>query len=146
LLADLTSASPPLLILEAFPERFELKEQLHKEIEGVYGDRCPIIGSNTSSLSLQALSKTRSSILIGFVVIHYFQPARNISAVVEFSKVEGTDHSTLVPVLQLLKRCHEEVVVLGSPLQGLLINRLQRHAIHREAWDLISRKGCGLGS
>jgi 3-hydroxyacyl-CoA dehydrogenase len=47
--------TPPLLILETIPEQLELKRALYKEIEAQYGNRCPIIGSNTSSLSLQQL-------------------------------------------------------------------------------------------
>ena len=52
--------------------------------------------------------------------------------------MKQTSEGTAAAVLAVLQQCGKEVVVLSSPVQRLLINRLQ-HAIYREAWDLIER-------
>ena len=134
-----TSALPekaPLLVLETIPEKLQLKVDLYQRVEAQYGAAGPIIASNTSSLSLQSLADTIKH-TERFCGVHYFQPA-DVSAVVEFSRVKTTSDNTAETVIALLRQCKKEVVVLSSPIQGLLINRLQ-HALYREAWDLIEK-------
>ena len=132
----------PSLIIESIPEKLNLKVELLEKIAAAYfgksqGAKTPIVASNTSSLSLQALAYAcpLESMRNNFCGIHYFQPAED-QLVVEFSRVAETEDSTQAAALKLLEASDKEVVVLQQPIQGLLLNRLQ-HAIYREVYHLI---------
>lgn len=125
----------PELVVESIPEVPELKLALYRDIEARYGGR-PVLGSNTSGLSLEALAAPLR-FPERFCGIHYMQPA-DVTPLVEVARVEATAEDALADATALLKRSGKIPIVLNEPVAGLLINRLQ-HALLHEAYYLIER-------
>jgi 3-hydroxybutyryl-CoA dehydrogenase len=128
-------AEPPELVIETVPEVMELKQALYARLEAAWAG-APILASNTSGLSLQALA---DGLLHPqrFVGIHYFQPA-DVTPVVEVARVRQTDEAVFERAAALMRACGKLPLLLREPVPGLLINRLQ-HAILHEAYHLIER-------
>jgi 3-hydroxybutyryl-CoA dehydrogenase len=130
---DALPSAAPDLVVESIPEIPELKTRLFRELEERYAER-PVIASNTSSLSLEDLSLSlayRSR----FVGMHYFYPAE-ATEFVEVTRTSSTSDAALERVTTALRRCGKTPIVLGRPVMGALVNRLQ-HALLREAYYLI---------
>ena len=128
-------ADIPDLIIEAIPEKIELKTALFAQLENEYGD-IPILASNTSSLPLDEIASrlTRPERFIG---IHYMHPAESLP-MVEVIRVLQTSDRTLDRVKLALKQTGKDSLVLNKPIVGFLINRLQ-HALLHEAYFLIEQ-------
>ena len=123
----------PDLIIEAIPEKMELKEALIERLEQTYGDT-PILASNTSSLPLDKIADGLKN-PGRFIGIHYMHPAESLP-MVEVIRVSQTSDHTLSRVKAALKKTGKESIVLKKPIVGFLINRLQ-HALLHEAYYLI---------
>ncbi|MBT8362643.1 MAG: 3-hydroxyacyl-CoA dehydrogenase family protein [Desulfobacterales bacterium] len=128
-------ADPPDLIIEAVPERLELKISLFARLEKAYGD-LPILATNTSGLSLEAMA-AELQYPHQFIGIHYFQPAEMLPSV-EVMLVEQTDQTTLQRVTEALSRNGQQAVIIKRPIAGYLANRLQ-HAMLHEAFSMIEQ-------
>jgi len=126
---------PPELIIEAIPERLELKNSLFARLEKAYGD-LPILATNTSGLSLEAMA-AELHYPQRFIGIHYFQPAEMLPSV-EVMVVEQTDKTTLQRVTEALGRNGQQAVIIKRPIAGYLANRLQ-HAMLHEAFSMIEQ-------
>lgn len=137
LCADLP-ATAPALIVECVPEVLELKQAFNARVEAAYGGQ-PVLGSNTSSLPLQALADELDQPQ-RFCGIHYFQPA-DVAPVVELARVRQSADAAIATAERLLEQSGKFVVLLAEPIDGLLVNRLQ-HAILHEAYHLIERGIC----
>ena len=131
-LGELPEAAPELII-ESVPEVMALKSELYRRIEARYGGG-PVLASNTSGLSLQALADGLAH-PERFCAIHYFQPA-DVAPMVELARVAETAEATMATAISLVEASGKMTVVLDQPVPGLLINRLQ-HAILNEAYRLI---------
>lgn len=126
--------APPDLIVECLPEIIEIKHRLYDSVERAWGGQC-IIGTNTSSLSFEALAEP----LVypdRFLGLHYLYPAHQRGLFVEVVRVAATVDSVVDAVLECLQRCDKMSIVLNRPVIGALFNRLQ-HALLREAYYLI---------
>jgi 3-hydroxybutyryl-CoA dehydrogenase len=67
-----SSGSAPSVVIEAVPESLELKERIFRELDRVL-PRAAFLGSNTSSLSIDAIARATSD--PGRVVgVHFFNP------------------------------------------------------------------------
>jgi len=123
------------LVLEAIPERLELKEQLFTQLE----ELCPaktIFATNTSGISINTLSKcvARKSRLIG---THFFMPAHLIP-LVEVICANETSEETVETVMTALADAGKKPVRVAIDLPGFIGNRLQ-HALAREAMSLVQK-------
>ncbi|MDP6352459.1 MAG: 3-hydroxyacyl-CoA dehydrogenase NAD-binding domain-containing protein [Alphaproteobacteria bacterium] len=125
--------APPDLVIEAVPERMDLKQALLARLEAAYGAG-PILASNTSSLPLQEMADALAAPerLIG---VHYMHPAEALP-MVEVIRVAQTTDEVLARTTAALERTGKDSIVLAKPVIGFLINRLQ-HAILHEAYCLI---------
>jgi 3-hydroxybutyryl-CoA dehydrogenase len=126
-------STAPDLVVESIPEIHELKTRLYKELEQRYADT-PVIASNTSSLSLEDLSLCLAN-GSRFLGMHYLYPAE-ATEFVEVTRTSSTSDAVLDRVTMALRRCGKTPIVLGRPVMGALVNRLQ-HALLREAYHLI---------
>ncbi|MPQ99952.1 3-hydroxyacyl-CoA dehydrogenase family protein [Modestobacter sp. I12A-02628] len=148
-LADLGSAE---LVVEAVPERMDLKAQLFAELDRI----CPpdtILATNTSSLSVTALSVAtgRPSKVIG---MHFFNPAP-VMKLVEIVRTVVTEPGVVEDVEALAARLGKVDVTIGDKA-GFIANALLfgylNHAVEmvenryasREDVDAAMRLGCGL--
>ncbi|HEY4688767.1 MAG TPA: 3-hydroxyacyl-CoA dehydrogenase [Anaerolineae bacterium] len=108
------------VVIEAVPERMELKKKVFGELDSV----CPegtIFASNTSALSISEMGRAtkRPHKMIG---MHFFNPA-HVMKLVEIIRGEGTDEETVQDVVTFTESLRKiPVVVKECP--GFLVNRL----------------------
>jgi 3-hydroxybutyryl-CoA dehydrogenase len=148
-LEELASAE---LVVEAVPERLELKAEVFAALDKV----CPpdtILATNTSSLSVTELSVTtgRPGKVIG---MHFFNPAP-VMKLVEVVRTVVTEPSVVEDVEALAARLGKVDVTIGDKA-GFIANALLfgylNHAVamfenryaSREDLDAAMRLGCGL--
>ncbi|GAB3312933.1 3-hydroxybutyryl-CoA dehydrogenase [Geodermatophilus aquaeductus] len=148
-LEDLAAAE---LVIEAVPERMELKTDLFAKLDKI----CPpdtILATNTSSLSVTELSVAtgRPSKVIG---MHFFNPAP-VMKLVEVVRTVVTEPSVIADVEALAERLGKVDVTIGDKA-GFIANALLfgylNHAVSmfenryasREDIDAAMRLGCGL--
>ncbi|MFK7693596.1 3-hydroxyacyl-CoA dehydrogenase family protein [Paenibacillus sp. HJGM_3] len=122
------------LVIEAAPERLELKQALYRTLEPLVEPKT-LVASNTSTFPLEQLSQE-----IGFahrmLILHFFNPAVHVP-LVEIVQPPGFPPEALAPVLALLRRCGKVPVVLNRDIPGFIANRLQA-ALLREALHLLA--------
>ena len=148
-LQDLAQAE---LVVEAIPERLELKTAVFAELDQI----CPpdtILATNTSSLSVTELSVAtgRPSKVIG---MHFFNPAP-VMKLVEVISTVVTEPGVISDVEALAARLGKTDVTVGDKA-GFIANALLfgylNHAVSmyearyasREDIDAAMRLGCGL--
>jgi 3-hydroxybutyryl-CoA dehydrogenase len=148
-LEDLAEAE---LVVEAVPERMELKTEIFAALDKI----CPpdtILATNTSSLSVTELSVAtgRPSKVIG---MHFFNPAP-VMKLVEVVRTVVTEPSVIEDVEALATRLGKVDVTIGDKA-GFIANALLfgylNHAVEmyenryasREDIDAAMRLGCGL--
>lgn len=121
-------------IIEAIPEKLELKQVLFQELERQFPQA--ILCTNTSSFLLSDVGANMQSMeqLIG---THFFSPA-NISPLVEIIPTAETKAVVVDEVVAMLERCGKRPVRLNFELPGFIANRLQS-ALAREAMSLVEK-------
>ncbi|GAA2791772.1 3-hydroxyacyl-CoA dehydrogenase family protein [Crossiella cryophila] len=139
------------LVIEAVPERMELKAQVFGELDRI----CPpetILASNTSSLSVTELSvhTSRPGKVVG---MHFFNPAP-VLKLVEVIRTVVTEPGVVEDVTALAERLGKVPVVIGDRA-GFIANALLfgylNHAVRmfegryatREDLDAAMKLGCG---
>ncbi len=122
-----------VLVLETVPEVLALKQDVLHQVEAASAPTT-IIGTNTSSLSLEQLASglTRPHLFAG---IHWFNPAHLIP-LVEVVPTEHTDSAVIERVVDSLVEIGKRPLVLQKAVPGFIANRLQ-YGLIREALQLI---------
>ena len=133
--ADISQAKDADLVIEAIPEKIELKETLFKELESACSNDT-IIASNTSGIPITKLAGMihHPERVIG---THFFNPAHLIP-LVEVTQTESTDAGVIQQILDLLKAVGKQPVHVRKDIPGFIGNRLQ-HALAREAMSLMEQ-------
>jgi 3-hydroxybutyryl-CoA dehydrogenase len=140
------------LVVEAIPERLELKRELFKRLDGICSAET-IFATNTSSLSVTEISvaTSRPARVVG---LHFFNPAP-VMRLVEVVRTVVTDPGVLADVEALAARLGKSPVTIGDKA-GFIANALLfgylNHAASmyearyatREDIDAAMRLGCGL--
>lgn len=108
------------LIIEAAPEKLELKQNILRQLETV-ADHSFIFASNTSSLSITeiATASRRPEAVVG---MHFFNPV-HIMRLVEIVVGEKTSEHTLEAVLNAGRRMRKEPIVVKD-VPGFASSRL----------------------
>jgi 3-hydroxybutyryl-CoA dehydrogenase len=107
-------------VIEAVPERLELKQALFREVEAVVADHA-VLATNTSSLSIAAIAGAvrRPARVVG---MHFFNPV-HLMKLVEVVTHSGTDTATTGRVTGLARAMGKEpILVQDSP--GFASSRL----------------------
>ncbi len=115
-----TSARTSDLVIEAVPERLDLKVQVLRSVED-FAPPHAILASNTSSLSITTLQRSlaRPARVLG---LHFFNPAQ-VMLLVEVVRGEDTDPAVVESALELVRHLGKEpIVVRDSP--GFASSRL----------------------
>jgi 3-hydroxybutyryl-CoA dehydrogenase len=147
-LADLADVD---LVVEAVPERLDLKSRLFTELDGIVRSDVAL-ASNTSSLPITqlAVQTKRPDRVVG---MHFFNPAP-VLKLVEVVRTVVTDPEVISDVTALAQTLGKNPVVVGDRAgfiaNGLLFGYLnhaarmfeQRYAT-REDLDAAMRFGCG---
>lgn len=119
--ADLDKAAKGCnFVVEAIPEVLDIKRALFKELDSLTRD--VILSSNTSSLTISAISKgLRDPRRV--VGLHYFNPAHIIPAV-EIHRGCDTSDEAVAITRDLMLRCGKRPVLVRKEVPGFIINRL----------------------
>ncbi|MBR7829553.1 3-hydroxyacyl-CoA dehydrogenase family protein [Actinospica sp. MGRD01-02] len=148
-LGDLAAAD---LVIEAIPERLELKRGLFQRLDAICGADT-VFATNTSSLSVTEISvaTSRPGRVVG---IHFFNPAP-VMKFVEIVRTVVTEPEVVADVEALAARLGKSPVLIGDKA-GFIANALlfgylnhaatmyeARYAT-REDIDAAMRLGCGL--
>lgn len=107
---DLAAAiSDADLVVEAVPERMDLKKDIFEQVEAATGEET-IIGSNTSSLSVTELASTfdQPERAVG---LHFFNPP-HLMPLVEIIVAEQTDAATESAAVEFVEGIDREPVVV----------------------------------
>ncbi|WP_433957112.1 3-hydroxyacyl-CoA dehydrogenase NAD-binding domain-containing protein [Cytobacillus horneckiae] len=123
------------IIIEAVPEKIDLKMSVLNELESVCSPET-IIATNTSGLSIDRLAKELAH-PERFIGTHFFMPA-NVIPLVEVVKGASTSEKTIEIVMTLLKDNNKKPVLIKKDIPGFIGNRIQ-HAMAREAISLLEQ-------
>lgn len=129
------------LVIEAAPERIELKRQLFADLESIV-DETAILATNTSTLSIAAIA--RGLAVPGRVCgMHFFNPAP-LMPLVEVIRGPETHPECVDQVLRLAKAWGKTPVeVKDTP--GFIVNRVAR-PYYGEALRLLGDGAADVGS
>ncbi|OKP49273.1 3-hydroxybutyryl-CoA dehydrogenase [Serratia marcescens] len=130
---DLNAVARARLLIEAIPERLELKHALYEQLEGLIADDA-VIASNTSGLPPDELAAhmTHPQRLL---IAHFWHPPHLIP-LVEIVPGSATEPRHLAAVQALLGEMALEAVLLERAAPGFVGNRLQ-FAVLREALHIV---------
>jgi len=131
--ARLEKVAGARLLIEAIPERLDLKRALYAELERLV-DAEAIIASNTSGLPPDALAEGMRH-PERLLIAHFWNPPHLIP-LVEIVPGSATRAGHLEGVRALLAGMELEAVVLDKAIPGFVGNRLQ-FAILREALHIV---------
>ena len=108
------------LIIEAVPERLDLKQDILRQLEGA-SDQPFVFASNTSSLSITEIgsSSRQPQHVIG---MHFFNPV-HIMRLVEIVVGEKTSDNTVETAVEVGKRLRKEPIVVKD-VPGFASSRL----------------------
>ena len=119
---DLATFAPCELVIEAVPERLDLKHELYRQLSEIVGEQC-VLASNTSSLLITAIAAGASN-PERVVGMHFFNPAP-VMRLLEV--VAGVESST--EALALATATGEamgKTVIRAHDGPGFLVNRCNR--------------------
>src|SRR5438874_10776884 len=121
-------------VLEAVPEKLELKHQVFRDLERHVGDDT-VLASNTSGIPITKIAEAceRPERVVG---MHWSNPPHLIP-MIEVIPGERTAKETIDAAVALVERVGYEAVV-ESEVPGFVENRIL-YAIMREAVDLVDR-------
>jgi 3-hydroxybutyryl-CoA dehydrogenase len=108
------------LVIEAAPERLELKTELFRSFSSL-AKYSTILASNTSSLSITRLARetTRPELVVG---MHFMNPVP-VMKLVEVVRGTLTSEPTLQSVLELSSRLGKQSII-SQDRPGFLVNRI----------------------
>ncbi|MFB4159235.1 3-hydroxyacyl-CoA dehydrogenase family protein [Geomicrobium sp. JSM 1781026] len=127
------SASNSDLVIEAISEKLDLKHELYEKLEEAISKET-IIASNTSTFSLEALTKNVAH-PERFIVTHFFNPAQFVP-LVEVVKGNKTTEDVAKRVMNFMEQVGKRPILLQKDVPGFIANRLQA-ALVREAFHLL---------
>lgn len=125
-------------VIEAAPEKLELKISLFSEIEA-HAPADAVLASNTSVIQISKImaeldGKHRA------LGTHWWNPPHQIP-LVEVVKTQWTDESVAQAMFDLLASVNKTPVMVQKDVPGFIGNRLQ-HALWREAISLVENGIC----
>ncbi len=148
---DLTAVKDCELVIEAIPERMELKKDLFARLDALLAP-VAILATNTSALSVTELATTtgRPSQVVG---LHWFNPAP-VMGLVEVVRTVVTDPGVVTAVEELVGQVGKQKATAGDRagfianalLFGYLNNAVKMYESRyasREDIDAAMRFGCG---
>ena len=130
---DLNAVARARLLIEAIPERLELKHALYEQLEGLIADDA-VIASNTRGLPPDELA-ARMTHPQRLLLAHFWHPPHLIP-LVELVPGSATEPRHLASVQALLGEMDLEAVLLERAAPGFVGNRLQ-FAVLREALHIV---------
>ena len=149
---DVAALKDCQLVVEAIPEKLELKKQIFAAVDAIVSDDA-ILATNTSSLSVTEIAVATNH-PVRVVGMHFFNPA-TVMQFVEVIRTVVTSDDVFSDVKALADRLDKRPVVVGDKA-GFIANALLfgylNHAVSmyenkyatREDLDAAMKFGCGL--
>jgi enoyl-CoA hydratase/3-hydroxyacyl-CoA dehydrogenase len=108
-------------VIEAVPEKLDLKQQIFKEIDG-YAPSHAILATNTSALPITeiAAATKRPEKVVG---MHFFSPPQ-MMRLCEVVKGAKTSAETIDTTVELGKKFGKETIVCNKDIPGFVANRI----------------------
>ena len=127
------------LVIEAVPERMEIKQAVFAELDAVTPGRA-ILASNTSSLSLTEIGDAtlRPEKVIGF---HYFYPA-SVMPLIEIVRGDDTSDETVATIVNFAQTIKKQPIICGDA-PGFVVNRILNSGAS-EIWRAQEERGLNL--
>jgi 3-hydroxyacyl-CoA dehydrogenase len=124
------------LVIEAVPERIEIKQAVFAELDAVTPGRA-ILASNTSSLSVTEMARAtgRPENVVGF---HFFYPA-SMMRLIEVIEGEDTSPETTQAAMNFAQAIRKTPIRCGEA-PGFVVNRILNSAAS-ELWRLQEESG-----
>jgi 3-hydroxybutyryl-CoA dehydrogenase len=119
---DLEALAPSELVIEAAPERAELKRELYGRLSKIVGEEC-VLASNTSSLLVTAIA-TAASNPQRVVGMHFFNPAP-LMRLLEVVAGEQSSEQAL-ELAHVTGEAMGKTVIRAKDGPGFLVNRCNR--------------------
>jgi len=120
--AELAQLAPCELVIEAAPERLELKHELYRQLSEIVDEQC-VLASNTSSLLVTAIAPAAShpERVVG---MHFFNPA----PVMRLLEVVAGEQSSgrALAIADATGRAMGKTVIRAKDGPGFLVNRSNR--------------------
>lgn len=120
---DFTDLAKADFVIEAVPEKMELKKDLFKKLDSTCNPNV-ILATNTSSLSVTTISTAVENNRERVVGMHFFNPA-NIMKLVEVIKGDFTSDETVKLTIELSKSINK-VPVMAKDTPAFIVNRIAR--------------------
>ena len=133
--AALSAAADADLVIEAAPERLDLKQRLFAELDALCAPHT-VFATNTSGLSINAIAQAVAR-RDRFVGAHFFTPA-DVIPLVEVIRGDDTSDATIDFVMATLRTAGKRPVLVRRDIPGFIANRIQ-HALAREAISLLEQ-------
>lgn len=129
------------LVIEAVPERLELKASVFAELDAVTPGHA-ILASNTSSLSITELgdATVRPDRVVGF---HFFHPATSMP-LVEVVRGDDTSRETVTAAYAFAQALRKQPIVCAD-VPGFVVNRILLSGI-AEVWRAQEQRGLSIAA
>ncbi len=136
---DYSSFGDVDFVIEAAPERMEIKQAVFAELDAVTPGHA-IISSNTSSLSITEMGDAtlRPDKVVGF---HFFYPA-SIMPLLEIVEGEDTSPETVSIAFNFAQAIRKQPIVCGE-VPGFVVNRILNSSV-AEVWREQEEKGLSI--
>ncbi len=121
------------LIIEAVPEKVELKKSVLKEA-GQFSKKDALMASNTSSISITELASATKR-PEKFCGMHFFNPPQ-LMKLVEIIRGAKTSDATVDAIVRVSENMGKETVVVKKDSAGFIVNRILIPALN-EAMYLV---------
>jgi 3-hydroxyacyl-CoA dehydrogenase len=127
-------------VIEAVPERIELKQTVFSELDEVTPGHA-ILASNTSSLSISemALATGRPDQVVGF---HFFYPA-TVMRLIEVIEGDDTSLETVQAAVNVAQAIRKTAIRCGEA-PGFVVNRILNSSVS-ELWRAQEERGVDVG-
>ncbi|NIP66532.1 3-hydroxybutyryl-CoA dehydrogenase, partial [Candidatus Bathyarchaeota archaeon] len=121
------------LIVEAVPEKAELKKSVLEEVDQVAQEDA-LMASNTSSISITELASATER-PERFCGMHFFNPPQ-LMKLVEIIRGAKTSDATINSIVEISQKMGKETVVVQKDAPGFIVNRILIPALN-EAMYLV---------
>jgi 3-hydroxybutyryl-CoA dehydrogenase len=119
---DMAALAPCELVIEAAPERLELKHEMYAKLSEIVSEQC-VLATNTSSLLVTAIA-TGASHPERVVGMHFFNPAPLMALLEVIAGVQSSPE--VLALAQATGEAMGKTVILAKDGPGFIVNRCNR--------------------
>ena len=126
------------MVIEAVPEKLDLKQALFRFIDSSRGGKEIIMATNTSSLPITEIASatTAPHLVVG---MHFFNPPP-LMPLVEVIRGEKTSDDTVNAVYEIAKKMGKQPVKVNKDVPGFIVNRILARFMNTACWLVAKGK------